>query len=167
MKFKFSREWLTRRLAIADDTAVGAGGTSMEAFRKDVESRTVTPTALANAPTQLGKVVKFIRERRGLSQQDLATLARLDEAEVQAIEGDAAYTPSPRAVVYLADALELSKPRLQELVGFVKQSGAEAGGMGQGRFAANSKGVRSISEEEYEAVRALVEVLSEKRLERP
>lgn len=164
MKFKFSREWLNRKLKTADDTAVGAGGTSREELRRDLEGRTVTPTVFADIPTQLGKVVRFIRERRGLSHEDLAAMASIEASEVRSIESDAQYVPSPRSVIYLADALDLSRRRLQELVGFVKAADAAPGSVPL-RFAANSKGVRAISQGEYEAVRALVDVLSEKKFE--
>jgi hypothetical protein len=40
MKFEISREWLLEKLAHCDDTNVGAGGTSIEMFRKEIQNMT-------------------------------------------------------------------------------------------------------------------------------
>lgn len=65
MKFQISREWLERRLAQGDDADIGAGGTPLEQFKKDMEQRTVTPAVLTDVPTELDKDVRFVREQRG------------------------------------------------------------------------------------------------------
>lgn len=163
MKFKFDKEWLARKLERADDAEACAGGTPLDEMKRNVERRVVTPSVLAAAQSELGKVVRFVREMRGLSRRDLAGLATLGEDEIEAIETQQGYSPSLRAVVYLAEPLGLSRDRLKELSGYVKTDRPDAANTSQYRFAANSKPIGSVSEEEYEAVRALVEVLSEKK----
>ncbi|MEO6803184.1 MAG: helix-turn-helix transcriptional regulator [Granulicella sp.] len=163
MKLKIDKEWLGRKLERADDAEAAAGGTTLEELKKSVERRVVTPSVLASAKSELGKVVRFVREKRGLSRHELAELATLSESEIEAIETRSNYEPSLRAIVYLADPLGLSRDRLKELAGFVADSHLEAKGTTQYQFAANSKSVDTVSDEEYEAVRALVEVLSEKK----
>lgn len=165
MKLNITKEWLDQWLTKADDTHAAAGGTEIALLKKDVEARTVTPSVLGSAPTEVGKVVRFIREQRGLTVSDLASIASVDENDIKAIETEPGYTPSPRTIVYLADALNLSRDRLKKLVGFVVPKDKEAANEAQMLFAAKSRNIETVSSEEFEAIRALVEALSEKTFE--
>lgn len=165
MKLNITKEWLTQWLDKADDTHAAAGGTALALLKKDAEARTVTPTVLVSSPTELGKITRFVRERRGLTVSDLASIASIDESEIKAIETDPNYNPSPRTIIYLADALNLSRDRLKQIVGFVVSKDKEAANEANMLFAAKSKNVETVSTEEFEAIRALVEVLSEKKFE--
>jgi transcriptional regulator with XRE-family HTH domain len=161
MKLKINKEWLDRKLATADDAEAGAAGTSFDELKKNVERRTVTPSVIAAAQSELGKVVRFVREKKSMSRRELADRTTLGEEEIEAIETRRDFTPSLRAVIYLAEALDLSTDRLKELAGHVA-SGGVSSEHARHQFAANSKSIDTVSEEEYEAIRALVEVLSEK-----
>lgn len=163
MRLKIDKEWLDRKLAKADDTCAGAGGTSFDKLERDVDRRVVTPSSIARARSELGKVVIFVREKKGISRHELAVLASLGDEEIEAIETRYDYVPSLRAIIYLADALELSRDRMKELSGLVAKPSGKTRQSSEYRFAASSNSVDSISDEEYEAVRALVEVLSEKK----
>ncbi len=158
MKFEITREWLERRLARGDDADVGAGGTPFEQFKRDMEQRTVTPAVLAGVPTELGKVVRFVREQRGWSRAELADLADIDEADVDALETQPTYSPAPRTVGQLADACHFSRAKFIELARHRLSAAANEDSV---RYAAKSKSTGSISDEDYEAIRALVEVLSQ------
>ncbi|OIT12639.1 hypothetical protein BL243_23110 [Ralstonia solanacearum] len=131
----------------------------MEQFKKDMEQRTVTPSVLAGVPTELGKVVRFVREQRGWSRAELAELADVDEADVEALETLSAYSPTPRTVGQLADACHFKRARFIELAQHRSVFAANESAV---RYVAKSKGTESITDEDYEAVRALVEVLSER-----
>lgn len=157
MKFQITREWLEEKLARCDDTNVGAGGTPIEQFKKDVEQRTVTPSVLANVPTELGKAVRFVREQNGWSRAELAELAAIDEVDLESIETREDYDPKPRTVTQLADACHFSRGRFIELA---RHRTAQAANESSVRYAASSKGTHAVTDAEYEAVRALVEVLS-------
>jgi len=157
MKFEITREWLAKQLAHCDDTSVGAGGTAFEEFKKDVEQRTVTPSVLANVPTELGKVVRYVREQKGWTKAELAELADVDEADLDLIETKADYDPKPRTVIQLADACHFSRERFIKLAGHRATCAANESSV---RYAANSKSTDSVTDSEYEAVRALVEILS-------
>lgn len=158
MKFEMSKEWLARKLAHCDDAYAGAGGTSPEEFKKDVEQRTVTPAALSGVPTELGKAIRFVREQKGWTRAELADLADVDEAEVELLETQKDYNPKPRTVTQLADACHFSRRKFIELAG---HRSARAANDSTIRFAANSGDLCSISDDDYEAIRALVEVLSQ------
>jgi transcriptional regulator with XRE-family HTH domain len=157
MKFEMSKEWLVKKLAHCDDAYVGAGGTSLEEFKKDVEERTVTPSALSNVPTRLGKTIRFVREQKGWTISELAALADVDEAEVKLLESLEDYNPKPRTVTQLADVCRFSREKFIKLAG---HRSARAANDSVVRFAANSGDLASITDDDYEAIRALVEVLS-------
>lgn len=163
MKFENTREWLARKLAHADDTDVAAGGTDFEKLRRDAEARTVTPSVFADVPGQIGRVVRYIREQRGWSQREMADLAAIDEGDVVKIETLAGYQLAPRTLMNLADICGFSRRRFQLLANHIVPNENHTTNIDLLRFAARSKNIGSISVEELEAVRVLVEVLSGKR----
>lgn len=164
MNFETMREWLARRLAHTDDTAVAAGGTSLDDLRQDAQARTVTPAVLAAVPSQIGKVVRYVREQRGWTRRDLADLADVDEAEIARIESDDDVTIPPRSLVNLARVCGFSVLRFQELAKHVSPR-LDVSSEPSLRFAARSANVGSVTASEFEAVRALVEVLTDRASE--
>lgn len=158
MKLLFSREWLERKLRQGNDAGVGAGGTQLEQFKKDMQQRTVTPAVLAEVPTELGKVLRFVREERGWTRMELAELADVDEADIEALETQTDYDPTPRTVGQLADACHFARGKFIELARHRTQVAANDSIL---RYAAKSKSTTSITDEQYEYVRALVEALSQ------
>lgn len=159
MKFKTNAKWLERQLAKADDQHIETAGISLEELKVELDRRTVTPAAIVSSASEFGKVIRFARERKGLTQKALADVAQLDPEELLALETESDARPSPRALVNLADALELSRSKLKDLAGFVVQRNEPANPL---KFAAHSNRIDSISDDEYESIRALVEVLSQK-----
>lgn len=157
MKFTFTQEWLERKLTHCDDANVAAAGTSFDCFKMDVEQRTVTPPILSDIPTELGKVVRFMREQKGWSKADLAQLADVEESDIDSIETTAGYYPSPRTVICLADACKLSRDKFIQLAQHRQSQGANETHL---RYAANSGDINSVSDEEYSAICALVDTLS-------
>lgn len=165
MSFESMREWLARKLAHNDDTGLVAGGTSLESLRQNAEARTVTPAVLAEVPTEIGKVVRYVREHRGWSRRDLADLADIDEIDVTRIETVVEYVPTPRTVVNLANVCGFSTLRFQQLAKHISIHEHHADNAEHFRFAARSKNVGAVTPEELNAVRALVAALSEKALD--
>jgi len=165
MNFEILRDWLAHKLAHADDSGVAAGGTSLAALRKDAEVRTVTPTVLADVPTEIGKVVRYVREQHGWTRRELADLADIEESEVVRIETALDPTLPPRTVVNLARVCNFSTQRFQQLAKHIAIHEHHAANDESLRFAARSANLGAVTPEEFEAVRALVEVLSEKALD--
>ena len=106
----------------------------------------------------MGKVLRFVREQRGWTRSELADLADVDEAEVEALETLRIFDPTPRTVGQLADACHFSRARFIELANHRLAVAANDGVI---RYAAKSKGTASVSDDQYEMIRALVEVLSQ------
>jgi len=162
MSFEKYQEWLARKLSHADDTGVGAGGTSLKDLQKDVQARTVTPAVLSGVPTEVGRVVRYIREQRGWSRRDMSNLASIDEVEVDRIETLAGYEPAPRTLMNLADLCGFSPQRFQQLARHIVMHQEHTIDAATVPFAAQSRHPGSISHDEFEAIRVLIEVLSEK-----
>lgn len=162
MKFEITHNWLEKKLAHCGEDSIAAGGTPFEQFQKDVEQRTVTPAALENVPTELGKVVRYIREQKGWSRAEMAELADIDEADLESIETLSTYDPRPRTVIQLAEVCRFKR---NEFVQLARHRIVAAANDNALRFAASSNGTESVSDEEYDAIRALVQVLSQSATE--
>lgn len=161
MKLTITPEWLARQLARGDDSLIGASGTDLAKLRQDVERRSVTPPVLTDVPSQVGQAVRFVREQRGWTQEDLARIADIDVQDIVHIESSDQPEIQPRAVVYLARALGFSQTRLQQLAGHREaDTSSNTSGMAL-KFAARSRPMKT-SDAHYESVRALVAVLAEK-----
>lgn len=87
----------------------------------------------------------------------MAELADVDEADIELLETLATYDPKPRTVVQLANACHFSREKFIQLANHRFSVAANDISL---RFAANSKGTDSITDAEYDAIRALVEALS-------
>lgn len=158
MKFEITQDWLAKKLAHCDDDSIAVGGTRFEQFKKDVEQRTVTPAVLKNVPTELGKVVRYVREQNGWTRAEMAELADIDETDLESIETQSSYDPRPRTVIQLAEVCHFKR---NEFVQLANHRTVVAANDNEVRFAASSNGTESISEEEYDAIRALVQVLTQ------
>jgi transcriptional regulator with XRE-family HTH domain len=162
MNFDNVREWLTRKLQVVDDAGVAAGGTSFADLQRQAASRMVTPATLVEVPTEIGRVVRYVRESHSWSRHELAERATVDEAEVEAIETSRELDIPPRTLVQLADTCGFSRRKFQELAQHFVPYQNGFGALGSLSFAAKSENVAEISRDQFEAVRALVAVLSEK-----
>jgi ribosome-binding protein aMBF1 (putative translation factor) len=160
MKFSITQDWLRRHLKQADDSNVAAAGTTLDELERDAQRRTVTPLILASVPTDIGKVVRYIREQKGWSREDLSKLADVDLADIVGLESTPDYSPSPRAAVCLADVLGLSRTRFQEKLGMRVVRDVSASTRQELKWAAHSKAGAPTSDEDFEAIRALVKALS-------
>jgi transcriptional regulator with XRE-family HTH domain len=157
MDFKFTREWLERKLALGDDNNVAARGISLSNLKKEVEHLTVTPSALQDAPTNLGKVLRFVREQKGWTRTDLAQLADVDENEISSLETLEGFNPAPRTVTRLADTCNFSRQKFMELA---QHRLASATNEPRFKYAANSGTTSRVTEEEYLVICELVSVLT-------
>jgi transcriptional regulator with XRE-family HTH domain len=161
MNFESVRDWLARKLEHADDSEVGSGGTSLAALREDAGARTVTPGALADVPTEIGKAIRYVRERRGWSRCELAELADIDESDVLTIETSPHPVVAPRTVSNLARVCQFSTQRFQLLANHIALHESTAANDASVRFAARSGNISSVTRQDLEAVRLLVVSLSE------
>ncbi|MEQ5840138.1 helix-turn-helix domain-containing protein [Paraburkholderia acidicola] len=159
MKFRMSKEWLARRLDLEDDIEIGASGMTLTELKADAESRLVS-RSLLEIPSTVGKVIRFAREKRGWSAHDLAEHSRVSPSDILGLEGDGAFSPSPRTIHNVAEALKLAEQELQALVGHRISLRQFAANDSYLSFAANSRNIESLTGDEYEMIRLFVESIT-------
>ncbi|HEV7165191.1 MAG TPA: helix-turn-helix transcriptional regulator [Gammaproteobacteria bacterium] len=163
MDLKVTPEWLNRKLKEVDDSTVGAGCMTQEEFARDAASRRVTPSAVESAQNELGKVVRYVREQNGWSQERLAEIADVELREIVGLETEMGYVPRSRTAYSLANSLGFSHNKMKELLGLLESNRGAANDRNVYlAFAAHSKHVTMISDGDYDVIRALVDVLADK-----
>ena len=108
----------------------------------------------------LSSLVQLLRRRDGLSEEQLATRARVEAEEVRRMEFDPNYTPSPRTVYQLEEYFRLPARTLVLLSGAVSRQPAEFKDRVL-RFAANSKAIGKLNREERRLLNEFVRFLAE------
>lgn len=162
MQLKVTSEWLDRKLKKVDDSSVGVGCMTREEFAREAEAQRVTPSAI-ESDNQLGRVVMFVREEKGWSQERLADLADIEKSEIISIETISSFVPKARTIYRLAQTLNFSHKKLMELVGLMEANpGVTEQKDAYYRFAAHSRHVSELTGDDYDTIRTLVEVLSDK-----
>ena len=161
MKFHMSKEWLAKRLDGTSDDGVQieAAGISLEELKADTQSR-LTSASLVGLPTAVGKVIRVARERKGWSIYELSQQSHVASKDIDDLERDINYSPTPRTVHNLAEALQLTENRLQSLVGHRIPLSKTASNDVSVLFAANSGNINSITADDYEIVRLFVESIT-------
>lgn len=107
----------------------------------------------------LGALLQLLRRRDQLSVDELAGRARVDAAELRGIESDATCDPNPRTIVQLEQYFKLPARTLVILSGAVRvDDGVRAEAV---RFAASSKNISALSQEERKLMNQFVKILRE------
>lgn len=109
----------------------------------------------------LGVLVRLLRRREGLTEEELAERARISEEELRQIEFDPGYMPRPRTIVQLEDVFRLKPRTLAVLSGAVRVTGEGALRAEVRRFAASSSGMGKLSRDEKRLVNHFVRVLGD------
>ena len=163
MDLKVTSEWLNRKLKAVDDSTVGAGCMTQEEFARDAASRRVTPSAVESAQSELGKVVRYVREQNGWSQERLAEIADVELKEIVGLDSENDYITRSRNAYSLSKSLGFSHDRMKELLGLLESNrGAANDRSVYLAFAAHSKHVTMLSDGDYDVIRALVDVLADR-----
>jgi transcriptional regulator with XRE-family HTH domain len=113
----------------------------------------------------LSKLIQLLRRKSGLSEQELAAKARVEEAEVRRIEFDPTFTPSPRTIYQLEEFFRLPPRTLVLLSGAVSRQEPEFKEEVL-RFAANSKAIGKLSRQEKQLLHEFVRFLAERAKQR-
>lgn len=108
----------------------------------------------------LGALIQMLRRRDKLSAQELAIGARVDLAELYAIESDPAVVPQPRTIYQVAEYFGLPARSLLMLSGAFEDVAQEVREKAV-RFATHSKGMSKLSKEEKRLLNEFVRFLQE------
>jgi transcriptional regulator with XRE-family HTH domain len=164
MKMNLSEEWLTKRAKLEENADISAGLFNIGVLKANQSKEHEASAAQVQDDNPLpvfGRLINLWRRKKKLRIDELADKARIDLAELIAIEQDIHYTPEPRTVYQLAKILGLSGDRMLQLSGNTvvrdQTLGEEAI-----RFAARSESVEKLNKDEQRALEEFVKFLSEK-----
>lgn len=150
------------------DAAIRDAGMDPEALAR--EGRTVAEQALARfgagAEASSGQILReglgvllgLLRRREGLTQDALATAARVEVDEIRRIESDASFIPSPRTIYQLEKAFDLPSRALVKLSGLSKRT-RPTFTAGVLKFAANAKAMGTLTPDEKHLLNDFVKFL--------
>ncbi|MGE0764236.1 MAG: helix-turn-helix transcriptional regulator [Bdellovibrionales bacterium] len=108
----------------------------------------------------LQTLISLLRRKKGLSDEELSSAARVDVEEIRRIETDAEFMPSPRTIYQLEKFFELEPKSLALMSGAISAHSSEfADGILQ--FAAHSKEIGKLNREEKRLLSEFVRFISE------
>lgn len=164
MKLLFTNEWLRQKIASDPDIETEAGrsltGPAIEEFESGKEAimpaRNVTQMRIA-----LGVFVHQLRQRDGLTLEELAKRADVSESELRQVETNPTYTAAPRLIYKLSHFFGMQLNNLYQLSGRTltvdrKLYNATV------QWAAHSDDLTPLTHEQREALNGLVAVLSQR-----
>jgi len=110
----------------------------------------------------LGKLIRLLRRRDGLTLEALAQQAEVELAELVRIEQEEGYKPRPRTVVQLARTFAVPEEDLAKIAGLriAEDPGFRAATL---RFAAHSEELTKLSKIEREALNEYLDFLTQKK----
>jgi transcriptional regulator with XRE-family HTH domain len=107
----------------------------------------------------LSTLIRLLRKRDGLSEQQLADAANVDLSEIRQIETDERYSPSPRTIFQLEEYFKLPQRTLVLVSGSVATSSREFADEVL-RFAAHSADIGGLSRAEKKLLNSFVQFLA-------
>jgi transcriptional regulator with XRE-family HTH domain len=155
MKLTLTKDWFVRRAALEADIDVAAG---LPARYSSFDDSLAKAPGSSETRLAFGPLVELMRRKNLLSMEKLAEEARVDLAEIVAIERNPSFQPEPRTVQQLAKVLKLPAKGLLQLSGntAVRDDHFREEAV---RFAARSASVERLSPEEGRALEAYVAFL--------
>jgi len=108
----------------------------------------------------LSALIRLLRRKEGLTEEELADAANVDVAEIRRIEFDETYSPSPRTVYQLEEFFKLPERTLVLLSGAVKNTSSEFTEEVV-RFAAHSEAIGKLNREEKKLLNSFVRFLAD------
>ncbi len=114
----------------------------------------------------LSALLQLLRRREDMSQDELASAARVEPEEIRQIESDSSYTPNPRTIYQLEQVFRLPARTLVKLSGATKRTRPEFAAEVL-RFAANARGMSTLTYEEKKLLNEFVMFLSSEEPGKP
>jgi transcriptional regulator with XRE-family HTH domain len=150
------KEWLRRKAEREDGCFVSVGG-----FLEDVTRVETRPEAFEATRSAFVRLLQLARRAKGLTWEQLAVKAHVDAKELESIESNPSYAPTPRTVYKIAQYLKLPERKLMALSGLVQLRDPRFSEVAI-RFAAHSEPGQKLTGEERQALEDFVKFLNEK-----
>jgi transcriptional regulator with XRE-family HTH domain len=164
MEMLISRDWLRRKIEADPDVETEAGVPSALLENLGMflppELQDVAEEKVIRLKEAFGVLIRQLRRRDGLSVDQLARKARVDEHELRQIECDVHYRPRPRTVHQISAVFDLPERAMMMLSGatITHDRSFEEQAL---RFAAKSSDMSSLNRDELRVLREYVKFLAE------
>jgi len=151
-----NRDWLVRRAEQEDGCFVSLGG-----LVEALEQAEQAPSNVIPFKHAFVRFLQLVRRDRKLSMEQFAKKVDIDLVELLKIETDEQYTPAIRTVHQIAEFLKIPEKKLMALAGLLRVKDAQFQNAAL-KFAARSKPVERLSQEEQSALEEYVKFLCER-----
>jgi transcriptional regulator with XRE-family HTH domain len=164
MKLNLTKDWLKKRAEMERDAETSAGFfdlSVLEGNQRQEHDTSASQVQGDNTLSVFGRLINLWRRKKGLRMDELADKARIDLAELIAIEHDIHYIPEPRTVHQLAKIIGLPSDRMLQLSGNTVVRDPTLGEEAI-KFAARSESIEKLNGNEQQALEEFVKFLNEK-----
>jgi len=163
MKLLFSNAWLRRKIASDRDIETEAGRSLTSPPIEEIESGKVAVMPARNVTQMriaLGTFVHQLRQRDGLTLQELATRADVSENELRQVETNPSYTAGPRLIHKLSRFFGMPLSNLYQMSGrtYAVERRLYNEAM---QYAAHSDDVTPLTDDQLEVLNGFVSVLTQ------
>jgi transcriptional regulator with XRE-family HTH domain len=164
MKLLFTNEWLRRKIASDPDVETEAGRPltgNLPVEEIDRGKAAVMPARnVVQLRIALGTLVHQLRQRDGLTLQELATRAKVSEDELRQVETNPSYTARPRIIFQLSHFFGVSLNNLYQMSGRTYAVDRHLYNEAV-QYAAHSDDVAPLTDLQREVLNGFVTVLNE------
>jgi len=159
MKLEIGKEWCLAAARREGDVEVGAGRIAFDPQPEIEGAANIQAPPLEAMQLAFGKLVNFLRRKRGWALEELARRADVDAAELLLIEKEIHHRAEPRTVFQLANVFDLNIKGLQQLSGLAVVRNHDVVNEAV-RFAANSDSIEKLTPEQTRSVEQFVAALN-------
>ena len=163
MKLRFTNDWLRRQIERDADVECEAGlplrdSSSIERFVHD--AATQEELSSEAKPLVLSLLIRQLRRRDQLTSDQLADRLRVAYEDIERVESDPDFVPSPRTMHMIAQYMKVPTPAVQRLATSIdaRNDNVKEAAL---RFAASSDNLSALSRAERRGLNDFVKVLSE------
>jgi transcriptional regulator with XRE-family HTH domain len=155
---RMSNELFLKRAAEEDGCMISAIGL------QPLHTKKPEPVQQAGEPARFAfsTLISYRRRALRMTMEDVAQKAKVELDELLQIEENSSYVPEVRTVHKLADLLKLPIPQLLVLSGNARAANAELTEAAV-RFAARSRAVEKLNQDQNDALNEFVKVLVEQK----
>jgi len=163
MKLHFSNDWMRKAIARYPDVETEAGRPLESPALADEIARgkvAIMPTRnVVQLRIALGALVHQLRQRDGLTLEELAVRADVSEDELRQVETNSSYTARPRIIYQLSSFFGVSLNNLSQLSGETHVVGRQLYNDAM-KFAAHSDALTPLTEAQQTLLNEFVAILN-------
>ena len=160
MKIHIPAEWLLSKAHLEEGHEIGAGSARMMA-RREVPTKAAAQTITdISQHVSFGRFITLMRRQKNMTVEMLAKSADVSTEELLVIEHDPHHEPELSTVYGLAKTFDLPPKNIIKMAGLA-ENGTSRLREESVRFAACSESCEPLSEDEQDALQAILKVIIE------